>query len=331
MADLYHGAPRAFEATQQISYQNAYKRKYEDKSIMDLVTNSDFKGKFYKKGTTIRLPIQPKVIIRETQPGGGIIYQKPTDTHEDFTIGREYYWALEFMPEDKAFAPWDPTAPIVDDAAREMAEHVEMKFGMDVINKCNVHNTGNHAGARSGGFDLGAVDQDGHQVFLYETTQARNEDSSHAHKAVAADHIVHCVNCVKEQKGGKGQDFFCVIPTIVADKIQTSELKLAGLYQERNSLLREDVAALGKLGGATLIQDDTMLPIFKDETNKCNVYPILFGSKKALTFADEVVFRDSGMQDVSSWDEFHRCKTVCDWFAVYPEFFGVSYVSIAAA
>lgn len=329
MADLFKGMPRSFEATQQISYQNAYKRKYEDKSIMDLITNSDFKGKFYKKGTTIRLPIQPKVMIRETQPGGGIIYQKPKDTHEDFTIGREYYWALEFMPEDTAFAPWDPKSPIVNDAAREMAEHIETQFGADIINKCNKYNTGNHAGARSEGFDLGDVSENGAQVFLYETTAARNEGGQ-KHRAVAPDFIVHCINCIKEQKGAKGQDFFAVIPTIVADKIQTSELKLAGLYEERNSLLREDVAALGKLGGATVIQDDTMLPIFKDTTNNCNVYPILFGSKKAITFADEVVFRDSSMKDISSWDEFHRCKTVCDWFVLYPEFFGVAYVSLAS-
>lgn len=326
MADLYNGAPRSFTATQQIQYQNAYKRKYRDRSIMGDITNSDYKGKFYKKGTTIRVPIQPTVIIRDTQPGGGIIYQKPTDTFEDFTIGRESYWGLEFMPEDTAFAPWDPKSPIVADAADEMAEHIERKFGLDIINKCDALNTGNTAGARSGGFKLGEPGS-GNQVFLYGT-EAACKDSSKTYKCTAADHIVHCGNCLKEQKGGKGQDLWCVMPTIVGDRIQTSELKLAGLYDDRNSLLRSDVSMLGKLNGMTLIQDDVMLPIFKDVTNGCNVYPILFGSKKAISYADEVVFRDNGMKDVGSWDEFHRCKTVYDWFVTFPEFFGVSYVSI---
>ena len=326
MADLYNGAPRSFTATQQIQYQNAYKRKYRDRSIMGDITNSEFKGKFYKKGTTIKVPIQPTVIIRDTQPGGGIIYQKPADTFEDFTIGRESYWGLEFMPEDTAFAPWDPKSPIVADAADEMAEHIERKFGLDIINKCDARNTGNEAGARSGGFKLGEPGS-GKQVFLYGTEDAKNKSSA-TYKEVAADFIVHCGNCLKEQKGGKGQDLWCVMPTIIGDRIQTSELKLAGLYDDRNSLLRSDVSMLGKLNGMTLIQDDVMLPIFKDVTKDCNVYPILFGSKKAISFADEVVFRDNGMKDVGSWDEFHRCKTVYDWFVLYPEFFGVAYVSI---
>ena len=329
MADLYGGAPRSFTATQQIQYQNSYKRKYRDKSIMGEITNSDYKGRFYKKGTKIRIPIQPTVIIRDTKPGAGIIYQKPTDTFEDFNIGKESYWGLQFTPEDLAFAPWNPKDPIVADAADEMAEHVERKFGLDIINKCHKYNTGNHAGARSGGFDLGGTGS-GDQVFLFETSEERGK-STMAHKCLAADHIVNCVNSIKEQKGAKGQDYFCVIPTIVASKIQTSELKYAGLFDDRNSLLRSDISMLGKLGGATLIQDDVMLPIFKDTENKCNVYPIIFGTKKAITFADEVVFRDNGMKDIGTWDEYHRCKTVYDWFVMYPEFFGVSYVSIAAA
>lgn len=323
MADLYNGAPRAFNATTQIQYQNAYKRKYRDRSIMGMVTNSEWKGRFYKKGTTIRIPIQPSVIIRETKPGADIIYQKPQDTYEDFTIGREFYWALAFMPEDMAFAAWDPKSPIVADAADEMAEFIERKFGRDIINKCDVHNTGNTAGARTGGFKVGAPNA---PVTLYKTQAQCDAATSVTNRNVAADYIVHANNCIKEQKGAKGQEFFTVIPTVVADYIQTSELKLAGLYDEQNSLLRKDVSALGRLGGSLVIQDDVMLPFFK--LSGANVYPVIFGSKKAITFADEVVFRDSNLKDKDSWDDYHRCKTVCDWFVRYPEYFGVGYVKL---
>lgn len=324
MSDLFKGAPRAFVGNAQTQYQDAYKRKYRDRSIMGMITNSDFKGKFHKKGTKIQIPIQPTVIIRETQPGGGIVYQKPHDTFEEFNIGREFYWALEFMPEDTAFSPWDPKSPIVADAADEMAEFIERKFGADAINKVDVHNTGNFAGARTGAFDVGDVDT---PVKLYKT-QAQCDAASGDHKNVVADYMVHCVNCIKEQKGAKGQDYFVVVPTVVGDRIQTSELKTFGWMDGLNTLLRKDVSALGQLGGATIIQDDVLLPIFKDSASK-NVYPIFFGSKKAFTFADEVVFRDSNLKDKDSWDDYHRCKTVCDWFALYPEFAGVGYIQLA--
>ena len=69
-----------------------------------------------------------------------------------------------------------------------------------------------------------------------------------------------------------------------------------------------------------------MLPIFKE--GSINVYPILFGSKVATTFADEVVFRDDNMKDIETWDEYHRCKSVYDWFLRFPEFIGVAYVTL---
>lgn len=321
---LFGNAPTSFP--HQIQYQNSYRRKYREKSILPLITNSGWKGHFYKKGMEIRVPIQPTVIIRDTHPGEGIIYQKPKAPEEVFTIGRESYWALEFMPEETEFIPWDVKAPIVNDASEQLAEHIEMKFGKDIILKIDERNKGHHAGARSGGFDLGGP-EDGGAIKLFKTQKQADDDSSHDHKEVAPDFIVHCFNSLKEQKGGKGQDFWMVVPTVVADRVQTSELKMAGWMNEANSLLRKDVSAIGGLGGGTIIQDDQMLPIFKDSAGK-NVYPILFGSKVATTYADEVVFRGNNLTDKDSWDEYHRCKTIYDWFLRFPEFLGVAYVQV---
>lgn len=327
--DLFNGAPRSFVGSTQINYQHSYKRRLRDRMILHEITNSKHKGDFYKKGTTIRIPVPGRVIIRDTQPGGGIIYQKPKDTYEDFTIGRESYWGLEFTPEDTSFMPWDPRSEYFTNATDEMAEHIERKFGRDIINKCHPRNTGNQAGARTGGFVLGAVG-DGNAVTLYKTQAQVDGATGVTYRNVAADYFVHGINCLKEQKGAKGEEFFAIAPTIVCDYIQTSELKMAGWMAERNSTLRTDVSMIGKLGGATIIQDDVLLPIFKNTTNGKNVYPILFMSKNAISFVDEVVFRDSNMKDIGSWDEYHRCKSVYDWFVLFPEFFGVGYVELAA-
>lgn len=334
MADLYNGAARSFPGTQQTIYEGKFRDMWWDQSIMQFVCNTDWKGRFRKKGTAIKVPVRDKVIIRDTRPGEGIIYQKLKGNEEDFTIGRESYWALEFMPEDQAFSALNLKDPHLADAAKEMSEHIETKFGADIINKIHADNKGNAAGCRSHGYDLGDVGLDGNSklkaVKLFKTQAACDAASStdHPHKEVAPDFIYHCFSCLKEQKGGKGREYWMVIPTILADRVQTSEIKLAGWMNEANSSLRKDVSFLGSFNGNNnhIIVDDTMLPIFKE--GAINVYPILFGSKVATTFADEVVFRDDNMKDIETWDEYHRCKSVYDWFLRFPEFIGVAYVTL---
>ncbi len=336
--DLYGGAARNFPATQHIQFAGKFKDKWWDASILQFITNGDWKGTFHKKGTEIRVPIRPTVNIHDTTPGGGIIYQKPKGREEVFTIGRESYWALEFMPEDVEFAAIDIKNPLIGDAANQMAEHIEMKFGADIINKAHPDNCGNAAGRRSGGFDLGDVGTVTvnsttypKAVKLYKT-QAQCDSGSEPHKEVGPDFVYHCFSCLKEQKGAKGREFFMVIPTVMADRIMCSELKMAGWMNEANTTLRKDVTALGSFNGNgnNIYVDDTMLPVFSETLggNAVNVYPVLFGAKIATTFAQEVVWRDSNLKDVASWDDYHRCKTVYDWFVRYRQFLGVAYVTL---
>ena len=339
--DLYGGAARNFPATQHIQYAGKFKDKWWDASILQFITNQDYKGMFHKKGTEIRVPIRPVVQIRDTTPGGGIIYQKPKGREEIMTIGRESYWALEFLPEDTEFSAIDIKNPLIGDAANQMAEWIEMKFGADIINKVHPDNSGNTAGRRSHGYMLGAVGSTGsststrpNAVKLFKTQAQCDADSGTTYKEVGPDYVYHCFSCLKEQKGAKGREFFMVIPTIMADRIQCSELKMAGWMNEANSSLRKDVTAIGSFNGNNnnIYVDDTMLPIFSESygTGTVNVYPVLFGAKIATTFAQEVVWRDSNLKDIASWDDYHRCKTVYDWMVRYRQFIGVGYVYMAA-
>lgn len=332
MADLYNGAARNFPSTQHTIYENKFRDMWWDASIMQFITNNDWKGRFRKIGTEIRVPVRPTVKIRDTVPGAGIIYQKPKGTDEMFTIGRESYWALEFMPEDMEFSALDFKSPLIKDAGDAMAEHIEKKFGYDIINKVPAINKGNSAGFRSHGYDLGATGTEASgrpkavKLFQTQTQCDAASDSTYPHKAVGPDFLYTCFSALKEQKGGKGREYWMVLPTIVSNKIHTSEIKMCGWMDLANTMLRKDVDFLGSFNGANnhLIVDDTLLPTFSEDGK--NIYPILFGSKIATTFADEVVIRDSNLKDIDSWDEYHRCKSIYDWFLRYPEFIGLAYV-----
>lgn len=330
MADLYTSVPRPFAGTAQINYKNSYKRRLMDRSIMTDITNSNFKGDVGRgKGTTVRVYVPGVVQVRDTRPDGSIIYQQVTDTWEDYTIGREAYWALKFRPEDKAFAPFDIKSPYFTNAADQMARHIERKFGMDIITKVPAYNRGNTAGVKFHGFDLGGVG-DGNAVTLYKTQTQCDAATGVQHRDVAADFIVKIANTIKENEGLSEEKVTVIIPSVVKHHLQTSELKYGGLMGQRNLDLRGDVKFLGTMDDTIdVIQDNIMLPVFKNTTNNRNVYPILALTKEAVTYFDDIVFRDDALKDVGDWDEHYRSKQVFDWALVWPQMLALGYVELA--
>lgn len=331
MADIFSNMPRRFAANSQINYKNSYKRRLMDRSILHDITNQNFKGDLGTGvGTKVRVYVPGTVKIRDTRPGGGIIYQEVTDTWEDYTIGRESYWALKFMPETIGFMPWDPRSNYFTNATDQLARHMERKFGADAINKVPAYNRGNSAGAKYGNFDLGDV---GSPVTLYKTQAQVDAATGVQHRDVAADFVVKVSNTIKQGEGLSDSNVIVILPTPLKHHLQTSELKYGGLMGERNARLRGEVKLLGTMDDTiTIYQDDLFysLPgVITQDANGHNIYPILALTKEAFTLMDDVVFRDSGLKDVGNWDEHHRAKHVYDWALVWPQMTALAYVTLA--
>ena len=332
MGDIFSGVARPFSATAQIRYKNVYKRRLMDRCILPDIINAnpeDLKGEVGRgKGTTVRIYVPGTVMIRDTQPDGGIIYQQVTDTYEDYSVTRESYWALKFRPEDMSFMPWDPKSTYFTNATDQMARHIEKKFGADIIGKVPSYNTGHTAGVKYGGFDVGAV---GSPVALYKTQTQCDAATTVQYRDVAADYFVKLANVIKENEGLAGGHVNIIVPSVVKHHVQTSELKYGGLMGRNEAIAgRGEVKFLGTLDDTiTLIQDNIMLPVFKDLTDGKNIYPILALMKDAVTYFDEVVFRDNAMKDIANWDEHYRAKQVYDWGVVFPQMVAVGYVKLA--
>ena len=95
---------------------------------------------------------------------------------------------------------------------------------------------------------------------------------------------------------------------------------------DATSVIRGSVRKLGRLGDADIFVDNRILPVITEGT--ATVYPVLFIDKSAISFVQEVVLRDMGMKDIDYWGTFNRTKVIYDWFALYPERFGVGYVTL---
>ena len=307
---LPSGAQPNFPGTQNIIYENAFRKRFRDKSILPLITNRKWEGRFKGKGTEIEVPVLPLIHTTKTKMGDKIQYQTPKSTMEKFVIDRERYFALKFEDEDRLFSAFDIQSPILAEGATQMAEDVEEEFLSDIYTKVHKCNQGANAGFRSQSYNLGTS---GAPVTLT--------------KADAVDYISKCAAAMSEMPGGQDAKFWCVIPTAVAQRLQTSELKMANWMGDAKSVLRGSVNVLGELCGMTIYVDNK-LPMWISNANSANnVYNILFGDDSAVSFAEEVSIKDK-LQDKDEWGDFHRSKMIYDWFVRYPERIGTGFVKI---
>lgn len=330
--DIWGGEARSLPGTIHRLYRNEFKKRFRETSLLPLITNSSMKGVFAHKGDVIEIPIKPIIKTHKTAPGEKVIYQKAKGTSEKFFIGRERYWALSFEQEQQLFEAFNTKSPILEEANIQMTEDVELEALTDFPGKVSAQNTGNTAGHKSGAFDLGAVGGTNNKfnsVKLFKLQSQCDADSTEDHKEVAADYVVNCIDCLREQPGTKGRKLWVVVPTIVGNKIHTGEVKMANWMGDDKSRLREDIEVMGSLGGADVLISDKV-PFSTETVNgvTSKVYPILFGSTEAVSFANEAVFRDGAMKDIGDWDEYHRAKFVYDWHFLYPEFIGCGYVRV---
>lgn len=310
-----------FPATQQEIYETTFKTRFRDKSILPRITNRGYEGKFRKKGTTINVPILPIIETHKTVVGEKVKYQEPKGASEKFTINRERYFAFKLEDEDKIFSSMDLESPLITEANRQMAEDVEKEFLADIIYKVHASNTGKTAGIRSGSYDLGTSAA---PVRLWKNQTTMGTSAGQ----LAPDYLVACINALNEMPGGLDTKPFVIIPTAVANVLQTSELHRADWMGDAQSVMRKSVQFLGELNGATIIVDN-QLPMWAKTTTEAAQFAIFFGDSSAIAFADEARVKGK-LESVEEWGEFHRSKMIYDWFVTYPERIGAGFVTVNA-
>ena len=145
MANAYFGkagGATSFPATQAIIFEKQFRKRFRDQSIIPLITNSEWKGKFKGTGTEIKIPVLPMMHTYKTVPGDSYRYQEPKATEETFVINRERAWGIHFISEDQMFAQFNITSPILEEQAKVNGEDIEFEMLSDIPSKCAPANTG---------------------------------------------------------------------------------------------------------------------------------------------------------------------------------------------
>lgn len=316
------GVPLNHPGTQQAIIAKGFKKRLRDMSILPYITNNTYQGEFKHAGTEIQIPILPIITPYRMKPGDKVKYQIPKSTVESFHIGREMGVGLHNEVEDELFARFDINSPILTEASASLNDKREEEFGRDILSKCASFNQGNTAGWMSKDTELGAL---GGTNGANCIKLLKNGTPSSKQK-LAVDYFVEGLEACSQYPGNSNADWKIVCHSPVAARLQTSELKNADMTGDSTSVIRGSVRKLGRLGDADIFVDNRILPVIKEGT--ATVYPILFIDKSAISFVEEVVLRDMNMKDIDYWGSFNRTKVIYDWFVLYPERFGVGYVTL---
>lgn len=308
-------------------YSPELRKKFRDNTILNKITNSEFTGKFKNKGDEIIVRCLPNIPTSKFVAGQKIQYTRPESYDVKFKIDRGRYYAFVVDDVQKAFSDIpDWAGKWTDEGAKQLAEDIELEFFQDIAagTKCHAKNTGETAGYRSEGYNIGT---NAKPVSLYTTDAAATAGNALAsgNKTTATELVTRLAAVLQEQPGGMGIDPFFVAPVWMYQQMQNSDLKKADMMGDSVSLLRKDACtSVGTLAGMHGYVSNLLW--FDDKTHSGRkVYPILFGDRSAITFADEVS-KTEVLRDKDVVGDFHRSFTIYDWFVRYPERFGVAFV-----
>lgn len=333
-------------------YSPKLREKFWDNTLLRKICNTEFTGQFKNKGDTIIVRCLPNIPTSKFVAGQKIDYFRPKSYDVKYTIDRGRYYAFVVDDVQKAFSdiPGWPEK-WTSEGAKQLAQDEELEFFADVGSgtKCDAANTGaasdGSAGKRSGGYIVGTALR---PVSLYKSDAAATAGSDSTSEASGATKIkptdkttptelvTRLAAVLNEQPGGFGLNPFVVVPVWMTQMLQNSELKQADMIGDPVSILRKDaVTSIGKIANMTVYVSN-LLPASNckasdgsTELSTRKYYPIIFGDQSAITFADEVS-KTEVLRDKDVVGDFHRSYHIYDWFARYPERFGVSFVTKGA-
>lgn len=304
-------------------YSPKLREKFWYNTVLKNITNTEYQGQFKNKGDTIVIRCMPNIGTSRFVDGMKIKYEKPEAYDIMFKIDKGLLYAFTVSDVQKAFSDIPNWAEKwTDIGSKQLAQDWETWFFKDMTSatKCHVKNQGNNAGMQSESYALGTATA---PVYLYKSdADAKAATATGAgDKTTAVEVVTRYTSTLEEQPGGAGMAQFCVVPVWMTNMLQNTDLfQSADKMGDDASILRKNaVNSIGKLAGMDVYVSN-LLPKLGDGT-----YPILFGDKSAITFADEVSITEV-LRDKSVVGDFHRSVHIADWFVRYEERFGVSFV-----
>ena len=255
--------------------------KFYDATVLGAIANTDYEGEIKNMGDTVNIRQRPDVTINDYTASMDLAVERPSAAIVQLPIDQGKYFnvalddVMELQSDIDLLSIW----------AEDAAEQMKIKIDTDILDfMTNVGaglngyadivatNKGQTAGRISGDVYLGT------NALVAEAVIVDN--SGAAETNTQTDPISYILRCgqVLDEANIPETGRWMVIPAWLAARIKGSDLKDASLAGDGTSITRN--GRLGMIDRFTLYISNVLT-----DTETTGAFPILFGTKSALTFA----------------------------------------------
>lgn len=270
-------------------------------TVFGEIANTDYEGEIKAKGDTVQIRTTPDIAISDYEIGGGLTYEKPTSAKVELQINRAKYFAFEVNDVDA----YQADIKLMDDWSNDAGQKMKIAIDTDILGSIYADvaaaNAGATAGVDSSSYNLGDT---GAPISIDKTN--------------AVDYLVDCGSVLWEQNVPE-TDRWIVIPTWYANLLKKSDLKDASMMGDGTSVLRN--GRLGMIDNFTVYVSNNMS---KTVDGSDSVTNILFGHKKALTFASQMTEMET-LKNPNDFGDLVRGLNVFGFKVIDPNAIGHMY------
>lgn len=300
--------------------------KFYKATVLGAVANTDYEGEIKNFGDKVQIRSRPDIAISNYEVNMDLVPTRPSVAKQTMNIDKGKYFNLALDDVIEVQQDIDQLSIWAEDASEQMKIQIDSDVlngavagdGSGVVNNADLvaANIGNTAGAISASFRLGT---DGAPTFVNKAgqgTEAGNDASNDMH---VTDYLVNCGTVLDEQnlpESGR----FVVIPAWLAGLIKKSDLKDASITGDGSSILRN--GRLGMIDRFTVYLSNILVP----PTGYTSAYPVIFGTKAALSFASQFTNLET-LRSERSFSNLLRGLQVFGWKLVNPKALGLGFVS----
>ncbi len=261
--------------------------KFYAATVLGAIANTDYEGEIKNQGDKVKIRQRPTITISDYSTDIDLTVQRPSVALLDLLIDQGKYFNLALDDVMEVQSDIDLLSTWAEDASEQMKIAVDTDILGDnaatggLVNDSDIDssNVGNTAGAISADLRLGI---DGSPTFVAAAAQGTGVGNDASNDMAVVDYIINCGQCLDEQNIPETGRWM-VIPAWLASRIKKSDLKDASLAGDGTSIMRN--GRLGMIDRFTLYLSNLLLP----PSGYATAYPILFGTKAALTFASQFV------------------------------------------
>ncbi len=263
--------------------------KFYKATVLGAIANTDYEGEIKNYGDKVQIRSRPTITIRNYKADLDLSLDRPSQTKQTLNIDKGKYFNLGLDDVMEVQSDIDQLSVWAEDASEQMKITIDGDVlnggvagdGTGIVNSSliNASNVGNTAGVISSAIRLG-VEADPTHIAKANVGTGSGVDGSN--EMGITDYIVNLGTVLDEQnlpETGR----FVVIPAWVAGMIKKSDLKDASLSGDGTSILRN--GRLGMIDRFTIYLSNILVPT----SSYTSSYPVIFGTKAALTFASQFV------------------------------------------